>query len=213
MNFGESSLALSDEQVVAQVCAGDRAIFEVIMRRYNQRLFRAARAILRDDDEAEDVLQEAYVQAYTHLGGFEGRARLSTWLTRIVVHEALRRVRRRQRLADGAIVEQPPTTLDPEKVAGDRELARVLEHAIDELPEAFRTVFVLRVVERLDVAETAACLGIADATVKTRLHRARALLRRTLEQHAEEALVEVHRFLGLRCDRVVARVLAELEVQ
>jgi RNA polymerase sigma-70 factor (ECF subfamily) len=217
----------SDQDVVARIVAGDRFLFEIIMRRHNQRLFRIARSIVKRDDEAEDVLQEAYVQAYAHLDQFEGRSQLSTWLIRIVVHEAYRRLRqaRRRQMDTMALVEGTgtdgsggvPIELaplsrpdNPEQLAATRELARLLEGAIDTLPEGFRTVFMLRVVERLGVAETAACLEIPEETVKTRLHRARRLLQRELERHTDDALSEVHRFLGDRCNRTVAGVLARL---
>lgn len=201
---------LGDEEVVALVVAGEVALFEVIMRRYNQRLFRAARAIVRDDDEAEDVLQESYMQAYAHLGSFEGRARFSTWLTRIVIHEAYRRIRRRRPTLDLEASTEPVASRTPESALADREMVTLLSGAIDRLPEPFRVVFMLRVVQRMDVAETAACLDLAEATVKTRLHRARRMLREELEQAMELGLPEVHAFLGERCDRVVAQVLARL---
>ena len=201
---------LGDEEVVARVRAGEVALFEVIMRRYNQRLFRAARAIVRDDDEAEDVLQESYLQAFAHLDGFAGRSRLSTWLTRIVIHEAYRRVRRRRPTLDIDTAAEPVASHTPESAVAGREMATLLSGAIDRLPEPFRLVFMLRVVQRMDVAETAACLDLAETTVKTRLHRARKMLREELEQAMELGLPEVHAFLGERCDRVVSRVLARL---
>lgn len=210
---------LPDEEVVARVCAGERALFEVLMRRYNQRLFRAARAIVKDDAEAEDVMQEAYVRAYTHLGELADRARFGTWLTRIAVREALARLRRRRETAvDGAFLEDamddatvfPAPASDPEQGAADRELGRALEAAVDALPEPFRVVFVLRAVEDLSVADTAACLEIPEETVKTRLHRARARLQQALLTQAAAALPEVHAFHRERCDRVVAAVLRRI---
>jgi RNA polymerase sigma-70 factor, ECF subfamily len=210
--------ALPDEAVVARVLAGDKWLFELIMRRHNQRLYRAARAILRDEAEAEDVMQEAYVQAFTHLGEFEGRAKLSTWLTKIAVHEALARVRRRRRFeaaddnpaADESMEESALARESPEDLAAGGELRGVLERAIDTLPENFRTVFVLRAVEELSVAETAACLDIPEDTVKTRLFRARGLLQRALLENAEGAAASAFTFLAPRCDRVVATVLARI---
>jgi RNA polymerase sigma-70 factor (ECF subfamily) len=213
-----SPLELTDEQVIERVRAGDTQLFEVLMRRYNQRLFRAARAIVKNDVEAEDVIQEAYVRAFAHLGSFEGRARLSTWLTKIVIHEAAARLRLRRRFesmddGDGpseeSIDESGPSA-DPERAASSRELAAVIVEAIDRLPSAFRAVFMLRAVEEMSGAETAECLEIPEETVKTRLHRARALLQRELEQRTDASLVEVHRFLAERCDRVVRQVLARL---
>src|SRR5262245_26727948 len=176
---------LSDEEVVERVRRGETALFEVIMRRYNQRLYRAARAILRDDGEAEDVVQDAYVRAFTHLAQFAGRAAFGTWLTRIAVHEALARARRRglfRPLGDEGAEGDDMTTFrsaaDVEKQVADRELVRVLEAAIEALPDPFRAVFVLREIEEMSTAETAAVLDLREETVKTRLHRARALLRR-----------------------------------
>jgi len=210
---------LTDEQAIERVLAGDTPAFEAIMRRYNQRLFRAARAILRSDLEAEDVMQDAYVRAYAHLAEFAGRARFSTWLTKIAVHEALARVRRQRRfdLMDPSeeklpgASELPPA--DPEQTAATKELAGVIEQAIDTLPDGFRTVFMLRAVEEMSVAETAECLEIPEETVKTRLHRARAQLQKRLETHTESALRQTHRFYMERCDRVVAAVLARLAAQ
>jgi len=204
---------LSDEQVVARVRRGETALFEVIMRRYNQRLYRAARAILHDDGEAEDVVQEAYVRAFTHLDQFAGRAAFGTWLTRIAVHEALARARRRGRLqslgdegAEGDDMTAFRSAADVEKQAADRELGRVLEAAIEALPDPFRAVFVLREIEEMSTAETAA---VRDP-VKTRLHRARALLRRALYAGTREAAHEVFQFGFARCDRVVAAVLGRI---
>jgi RNA polymerase sigma-70 factor (ECF subfamily) len=207
---------LSDTQIVERVVAGESALFEVVMRRYNQRLFRAARSIVKDDAEAEDVIQDAYVRAFAALGGFEGRARLSTWLTKIVIHEAAARLRHQRRFeprspesmeGDEEPAQRQSGREDPEGHASSRELAGVLAHAIDELPDAFRTVFMLRAVEELSGSETADCLGIPEETVKTRLHRARAILQKELERRTDASLGDVHRFLAERCDRVVAAVL------
>lgn len=210
MALGAARSALGDEEVIARARAGEVDLFEVIMRRYNQRLFRAARAIVRNDEEAEDVLQEAYLQAFSHLGSFEGRSSFSTWMTRIVIHEAYRCLRRRRptRAMDETVEGVANGT--PESTLVGRELVGVLAGAIDRLPEGYRLVFMLRVVQRMSVAETAACLDLAENTVKTRLHRARLLLRGDLEQAMELGLAEVHEFLGERCDRVVSRVLERL---
>jgi len=208
---------LSDEEVVARVRRGETALFEVIMRRYNQRLYRAARAILRDDGEAEDVVQEAYVRAFTHLGQFAGRAAFATWLTRIAVHEALARARRRGLLrplgdegTEGDDMTAFRSAADVEKEAAGRELGRMLEAAIEALPDPFRAVFVLREIEEMSTAETAAVLELREETVKTRLHRARALLRRALYAGTREAAREVFQFGFARCDRVVAAVLERI---
>jgi len=193
------------------------------MRDYNQRLFRVARSILRDDADAEDALQDAYVQAYRKLGDFRGDAELSTWLTRIVINQALMRVRRRRR--DQAVVPfdrhgddgskaldvADETAESPSDAALRGEVRKAIERRIDELPEAFRTVFVMREVEDMSARETADCLGIPESTVRTRLFRARALLREKLERDIDTARSNVFGFDGTRCDRIVARVLARLE--
>jgi RNA polymerase sigma-70 factor, ECF subfamily len=209
---------LTDEQIIARVLGGETQLYELIMRRYNQRLYRAARAILRDEGEAEDVMQDAYVRAYAHLREFEGRALFSTWLTRIAVHEALARLRQRQRLQP--IDEQNREThsmpthdrFSPEQQASDTEMRAVLEKAIDALPDEFRAVFVLRAVEEMSGAETAECLGIPEETVKTRLFRARARLQETLLQALEPAAPRAYEFHLSRCDRIVAAVLFRLGV-
>jgi len=202
----------SDEEIVLRVRRGEAALFEVLMRRNNQRVYRAARAILRDDHEAEDVMQQTYVRAYEHLHEFEARARFSTWLTRIAVHEALARVRLQRRFAP--FEPQPEHALSgaqsPEQETSDEEMRRVLESAVDELPDDFRAVFVLRSVEGMSGAEAAECLGIPEETVKTRLFRARARLREILLASIEPALPAVYDFHFSRCDRVVSAVFAEL---
>ena len=209
---------LPDEQVVSQVLAGQTALFEVLMRRYNERLYRAARAILRDDREAEDVMQQAYVNAYSHLRQFDRRSSFATWLTRIAVHEALARARRRGRYADVDVDTIAPwefpmrmtPTPDPERQAFARELGTLLESAIDRLPDGAREVFMLRQVEGMSTTEVAETLGVSDDVVKTRLSRARATLRRDLFERAGLATPETFRFLRPRCDRVVANVLARI---
>lgn len=209
--------AESDEKIVARVCAGESALFEVLMRRNNQRVYRAARSIVKDDNEAEDVMQDAYVRAYEHLHEFEARARFSTWLTRIAVHEALARVRRRNRLAsfDAQPEESMPATpaSSPEQQTSDLEMRTVLESAVEKLPDEFRSVFVLRAVEGMSGAETAECLGIPEDTVKTRLHRARGRLREMVLESIEPAVPALYEFHLSRCDRVVAAVLHKLGIQ
>ena len=207
----------SDELLVRRILAGEAACFELIMRRNNQRVYRAVRAIVGSDDEAQDVMQEAYVNAYTHLADFAGRSRFSTWLVRIAVNEAFaraRRIRRTTHFDEGWVQEHPmaPSRLGPEQRASDRELARILEQAIDSLPEAFRAVFVLRETEQLSVAETAEILGVPEETVKTRLHRARGLLRSALTERIGATVPTVFDFHLARCDRVVTRVLARLGI-
>ncbi|HLK09985.1 MAG TPA: RNA polymerase sigma factor [Candidatus Binatia bacterium] len=207
---------LSDEEIVGRVRAGETALFEVVMRRYNRRLYRTARAIV-GPDEAEDVMQEAYVRAYAHLDQFAGHARFATWLTRIAVHEALSRARRAGRFADaqdGAIEEAmaPCTSSSPESRAASRELAGILEAAIEALPVPYRAVFVMRAIEDMSTSETAACLAIPEETVKTRLHRARRLLREALARQVDGVVREAFDFGLTRCDRLVARVLARITI-
>jgi RNA polymerase sigma-70 factor (ECF subfamily) len=207
--------ALSDEEVVARVLDGQTALYEVLMRRYNERIYRAARSIVRDEDEAEDVMQQAYVNAYAHLRQFDGRAKFSTWLTRIAIHEALARARRRGRFesvdfeGESEAVKHHPTP-DPEHRAFAGELRSLLESAIDELPDGLREVFMLREVDGLSTADTAACLGVSDDVVKTRLSRGRAALRRRLAERAGMLAPETFRFPQPRCDRVVAAVFARI---
>ncbi|MEO8078617.1 MAG: RNA polymerase sigma factor [Acidobacteriota bacterium] len=213
----------SDTSLVRRVALGDQAAFEALMRRHNTRLFRVARAILRDDTEAEDALQDAYLDAYRHLGEFRGDSQPATWLTRIVINQALMR-RRRSRRGGASVIQfshRNPTgahrteddvadhkTESPSSATLRAEIRRMLERRIDDLPVAFRTVFVMRDVEDLSVAETAECLSIPQATVRTRLFRARALLRAGLAQDMDTAAADVFAFAGERCDRIVAGVLA-----
>ena len=211
---------LSDEEVVSRVLTGDIGLFELIMRRYNRRLFRVARAILGDDGEAEDVMQDAYVRAYTNLRQFAGRARFSTWLTRIAAHEAISRARRRKRVVGlDSVLESaengmgPPASREPSPLERslDRELADLIEAAVEALPEIYRVVFTLREIERMSTAETAELLGISEEAAKVRLHRSRALVRKGLEvRSGAVARGEIFRFHLSRCDRVVNRVLERI---
>ena len=206
-----------DEDVVHQVLAGHTALFELLMRRHNERLYRTARAITRDDREAEDVMQQAYVNAFVSLRQFKGHAQFATWLTRIAINEALSRVRRRGRyepfdevLPNMDTFMPSRTTPDPERQAFTGELRDLLEWAIDALPDGAREVFVLRDVEGLSTAETAASLGVSEDVVKTRLSRARGALRRSLLERAGATTADAFRFYRPRCDRVVAHVLARV---
>lgn len=207
------SEALSDEQVIERVLLGETALYEIIMRRYNQRLYRAVRSILQDEDEIEDVMQDAYVRAYKNLASFEGRSQFSTWLTRIALHEAFARSRRNKRTqqlddlsTDGGPEMFPAVNIDPERYTSTTELRRLLEDAISALPEQFRTVLMLRDVEELSTAETAAALDISEENVKTRLHRGRALVRHNLYARVGANSSDAFIFMGVRCDRVVRRV-------
>jgi RNA polymerase sigma-70 factor, ECF subfamily len=214
-----------DAELVRRVGVGDREALAVMMRRHNQVLYRTARSILRDDAEAEDAVQEAYLLAYRSLDGFRGDARLSTWLVRIVANESIGRLRKRRRSAE--VIRMDGDTLSssdkmevsmvedkseqPERAAMRAQARRLLERAIDGLPDAFRTVFVLRAVEEMSVEETAAALDVPEATVRTRYFRARGLLREALAREMDFALEDAFSFAGDRCDRIVAGVLARLD--
>ena len=214
--------ATDEAALLARTAANDVAAFETLMRRYNSRLFRVARSILRDDAAAEDAVQEAYLEAFKHSGTFRGEAQVSTWLTRIVITQSLMRLRRQKR--DRVIVpfesgsgsrdpigDQPDESAESPDVSTLRgEVRRLLERRIDELPATFRTVFVMRDVEEMSVQETADLLGIPPATVRTRLFRARALLRQAMARDLDSATVDIFAFAGARCDRIVAHVLQRL---
>ncbi len=219
----DQNAGLSDQEIVARIRAGELALYEILMRRHNQQAYRAVRSILRDESEVEDVVQEAYFSAYRHLAEFEGRARFSTWLVRIAINAALDRRRRRARIvvldptAEGRLEAQRGPSVggsdgdDPERLSARRELARLLERAIDSLPEPFRVVYVLRDVEGMSTQETAESLALEVNTVKTRLHRARSMLRDRLYRDVDRAALEAFPFGAERCDRIVAAVLHRLE--
>ena len=219
-----SAEMLSDEEVVRRILQGETALFELIMRRYNQRLYRVARAILRDDSEAEDVVQYAYVRAYQHLAQFAGRSRFATWLTRIAIHEALARSQRRrlteqfdasarsEGTADGE-AEVVANALNPEEQLSVSELGRALEDAILSIPEQYRLVLMMRDVEQLNTQETAAALDLTEENVKVRLHRARAMVRKNLFAQAGAEAPAAFGFMGPRCDRVVARVMERVSAE
>jgi RNA polymerase sigma-70 factor (ECF subfamily) len=205
--------ALSDAEVVRQVRAGNRPLFEILMRRHNQRVYRAARAVMKDEHEVEDVMQQAYVNAYCHLDQFDSRSRFSTWLTRIAVHEALARARSRDRYADvdpDDLGTPDSSITNPEHQVLSIELGELLESAIDRLPDGVREVFVLRKVEGMSTEETAEALEIGDGMVRTRLSRACAALRRDLCDHIGIAEASAFRFLRPRCDRIVRAVLTQV---
>jgi RNA polymerase sigma-70 factor, ECF subfamily len=214
------SSPLSDEEVLTRVLAGDTALYEVLMRRYNQRLFRIARSILRDDDEAEDVIQDTYVRAYASLHQFAGRAKFSTWLVKIAIHEASSRLRRRKRIEDvpvsahqksKSMEDMKSSDPDPEQETLRREAVSFLEQAVDQLPAIYRPVFVLREIESMSTAETASCLELTEETVKVRLLRARQMLREELYARAGATSSQAFQFMGWRCDRVVRRVFDQLK--
>ncbi|MEH2592686.1 RNA polymerase sigma-70 factor (ECF subfamily) [Bradyrhizobium sp. AZCC 1721] len=213
-------LDTGDAELVRRALARDEAAVRAIMQANNRRLYRLARGILRNDGEAEDVVQEAYVRAFTHLENFRGDSSLSTWLSRITMNEALGRLRRQRptveldSLPQGAleaqIIQFPLATDDPEKSMAQREIQHVVEHAIDELPEAFRLVFITRVIEGMNVEETAEILGLKPETVKTRLHRARTMLRDIVENKIGPVVMEAFPFAGRRCERLTEAVLKRL---
>ena len=206
--LAEAVSRLADEEIVTRVLDGETALFELIVRRYNQRLFRVTRAILRDDDAAQDAMQEAYLRAFAKLDQFAGEAKFSTWLTKIAVYEALGRLRRAKP------EEELPDTMkngdNPERSAYGRELKSAIEKAVDSLPPLYRSVFVMREVDDLSVAETAECLGVTPETVKTRLHRARTLLRSRLERAIGSATSDAFAYLSSRCDRMTASVMERI---
>jgi RNA polymerase sigma factor (sigma-70 family) len=220
------ALPADDADLVRRIVLRDNAAFETLMRRYNGRLFRVARAILKDDRDAEDALQDAYLDAFRHMSGFKGDAQLGTWLTRIVVNQALMRLRRQKRERVVVPFHDPERGSDaPEVQVADRtresapesllraEMRGLIERRIDELPLAFRTVFVMREVEDMTVQEIAEALVVAPATIRTRLFRARALLREALARDFDTATLNVFGFAGARCDRIVAAVLARVHAE
>jgi RNA polymerase sigma-70 factor (ECF subfamily) len=210
--------SLSDAEVVDRVRAGERGLYELLLRRYNQRLFRIIRSVVADDEEAEDILQDTWVRAYEHLDQFEGRAGFPTWAGRIALHEAWARVRKGRRWTalegpEGEIMPEATGRLSPETPETQAirgQLGQMLQAAVDQLGETYRPVFVLREVEQLSTVETAETLGLSEEAVKTRLHRARALLRQVLEERLGPAVTDAYAFMGTRCDRTVARVLERI---
>jgi len=215
----DALIALSDEEAVARVLAGDTSLFEILMRRYNQRLFRVARGILADDAEAEDVVQEAWLRAFRELAGFRGDARFSTWLTRIACHEALARAQKRRRLvpiAGGNGGDPPEPSAEapgPERDLENRELQALLREAVEVLPDPLRSVFCLREIELLSTEETADALGLSVENVRVRLHRAKRSLRQTLDDKIGREVRRLYLFDGARCDRIVENVFAALDLE
>ena len=206
---------IRDEELVARILGGETALFEVIMRRYNQRLYRVARSILRADSQAEDVMQSAYVRAYEHLGQFAGRAPFGAWLTRIAVNEALARLRSAKHYeepeGEGDRMDRfASPEPDPEQAAANSEMWRLMEAMIDSLPQGNRAVFVLRDIEDMSTAETSQALGISEENVKVRLHRARAELRNGLSAYAHRQTRNAYAFHAIRCDRVVKNVFERI---
>jgi RNA polymerase sigma-70 factor (ECF subfamily) len=212
--------SLDDGEVIRRVLAGEVALFEVLLRRHDPRVYRTVRSILRDESEAEDAMQAAWVRAYQHLGEWSGAASFTTWLLRIAANEALGRLRKRSRLVPvddggedgdggyGGIMD--PRAEDPEERATAHETVRLLERALDGLAAPYRSVYMLREIEQLSTAETAEALGLSEEAVKVRLHRARAMLRDALGEAVGRAAPEAFQFLAPRCNRMVARVMAAI---
>ncbi len=212
---------LADVELARRVVARDRHAFRAIMKAHNQRLYRLARSIVRNDSEAEDVVQEAYVLGFAHLDRFRGESSLGTWLSRIVINEALGRLRKKRRAAgvarsadenSGAMILRFPVdnTGDPERTMAQRQILQLVEQATDALPDIYRTVFVARVIEGLNVDETAALLGLRAETVKSRLHRARRLVRESLDEQIGPVLLSAFPFAGRRCERLTTAVMSRL---
>lgn len=224
MSQSNTSTPVAEADIVRRAQHKDEAAIRAIIRQHNRRLFRVARSMVRDDGEAEDVLQEAYLKAFSALGAFRGEASLSTWLTRIVVNEALQRLRRRVEapLARAAMPGEEPQNiipfplsgtnpLDPERAVAQKQIARLIERAIDDLPDEFRTVFVARVLEDMSIEETAELLSIRPETVKTRLFRARRLLQTAMAEHVEPLMLDVFPFAGKRCEHFTDGVIERLK--
>ena len=211
-----------DFDLVQRAIARDGDAFRSIMQRYNQRLYRLARSILRNDAEAEDAVQEAYVRAFTHLDSFRGYSSLATWLSRITINEALGRLRTQRPTVDfvtfeaqrtpAEIIQFPLTSKsdDPERTMAQRQLLQLVEQTTDNLPEVYRVVFITRVIEGLSVEDTAEILGLRPETVKTRLHRARKLVREQLDKQIGPVLMDAFPFAGRRCERMTAGVMKRL---
>ena len=215
-----------DADLIDRVLRKDEAATRALMQRYNRRLYRLARSVVRDDGEAEDVLQEAYLRAFTSLADFRGDASLSTWLTRIVINEALQRIRRptdvpvpnigedvERRGAEVIPFPASQANIDPEHAMAQRQLCQLVERAIDELPTDFRTILIARIIEGMSVEDTAAAFDLQAETVKTRLHRARRLLKEALAEHLGPHFGELFPFAGQRCERITAAVIERLKLQ
>ncbi|WP_246666773.1 RNA polymerase sigma factor [Bradyrhizobium guangdongense] len=220
--FPDIDTGTPEAELVRRAQARDEAALRAIMQANNRRLYRLARGILRSDSEAEDVVQETYVRAFTHLDSFRGESGLSTWLSRIAINEALGRVRSQkphvelgsvpEATLEAQIIPFPLSSVDPEKSMAQREIQRVVEHAVDELPDVFRMVFIARVMEGMSMEETATLLGVKPETVKTRLHRARTMLRENVEKKIGPVVMNAFPFAGVRCERLTEAVLKRLGI-
>lgn len=206
-------------QLVQRALARDGEAFRAIMKANNQRLYRLARGVMRNDGEAEDVVQEAYVRAFEHLDAFRGESSLATWLSRIVINEALGRLRKRRRTVPATAVDAPRAEIipfplnpgdDPERTMAQRQILKLVEQAAERLPNVYRVVFIARVVEGLSIEETAELLGLLPETVKTRLHRARAMMRKALDEQIGPVMLDAFPFAGRRCERLTKAVMDRL---
>jgi len=208
---------LSDLEIVRKVLEGERELFEILMRRHNQRLYRVARSVLNNDTEAEDVLQESYLRAFTKLQQFQGKSQLSTWLSKIVLYESLARLRKKRRIVDvGALTDleakmgTPAQNETPQDTVLRAEATKIMENAISSLPRKYRAVIMMREVEGLNVSETAENLGLTEQTVKTRLFRAHTMLRKQIGKELGSNMSHVYSFMNERCDRLVETVMARI---
>jgi RNA polymerase sigma-70 factor (ECF subfamily) len=216
--LGKIDLEQTDDALVMRARAHDATAFELLMRRHNQRVYRVVRSVLRDQDEIEDVIQQAYLQAFTHLEQFAGAAAWSTWVSRIAINEALARLRQRGQFVsmehvsedDMANLPSASPPADPERTAAGHEIGRMLEQAVEGLPEIYRAVLIMREIEGMSTTETASVLSVEPEVVKTRLHRARAAMRIAIERRVGEQMKTAYPFGNERCDHVVAAVLARL---
>ena len=220
--LADIAAAPDDLELAHRALARESGAFRAIMKAHNQRLYRLARGFVRDNGEAEDIVQESYVRAFTHLEGFRGDSSLATWLSRIVINEALGRLRKTQRAGQFVATDDPRRqaeiiafplnagTEDPERTMAQRQILQLVEKATDSLPDAYRTVFVARVIEGMSIEETASLLGLRPETVKTRLHRARSLVRKELDAQIGPVFLDAFPFAGRRCERLTTAVLKRL---
>lgn len=220
MSMAMPAAASSEMQLVRRALAREGNAFRTIMKTHNQRLYRIARGVVRNDAEAEDIVQEAYVRAFAHLDAFRGESSLATWLSRIVINEALGRLRKKRRMVampanpQAEIIQFPLNPSDdPERTMAQRQILGLVERATDSLPDVYRSVFVARVIEGLSIEETADLLGVRPETVKTRLHRARALVRKALDDQIGPVLLDAFPFAGRRCDRLTSAVMQRLGLE
>jgi RNA polymerase sigma factor (sigma-70 family) len=224
-NKNNTELKITDNEVIERVVNGDKDLYELIMRKYNQRLFRIGRSIIHDEEEVEDIIQDAYIKAYENLRNFQHRSQFSTWLTRILINEALARKNQMKRMNvvyhqtedngetndfnNKEYYNMPSNLPNPEEETINNELKVSLEKVIDNLPEKYRTVYVMREIEGMNIAETSECLNISESNVKVRLNRAKEMLRDSLTNIYQES--EVFQFMGTRCDRIVTKVLNKIK--